>query len=112
MSFVAPNPNSERKLSQRDRARSAAKQESIHDAIRTFLGNAQTASKNGTCLNCGLPTDLKAKATVSLPETGETWKISLPVCERCVSQEVASAAHSEYEPSQLVDCVSSELRLQ
>lgn len=109
MSFETPNPNLERKSAERDRNQ-RARQRSIQEAIRTFFGNAREASKDGACLNCGSTTDLKAKATVSLPETGETWEISLPLCERCVWEEIDSAARSDYESTELADCVTSEVR--
>lgn len=89
MSFETPDSGLERRLAERDMDR-RTRQKTIHDAIRTFLGSAWVASQNGTCLNCGSATDLKAKATAFLPETGETWKISLPVCERCVEQSGSS----------------------
>lgn len=89
-----------------------ARQRSIHEAIRTFFGNALVTSENGICPNCGSATDLKARATVSLPETGETWEISLPLCHKCALEETGSAARSDHESTELADCAISEWRVQ
>lgn len=104
-----PNPP-ERKLLELDRD-SCAKQESIREALRTLLRSVQ-ASKIETCLQCGSSRDLR-KATVFLWGTDETWEISLPLCDRCaLLEESGSAARSDYESSEIADCVRSEVRVQ
>ena len=89
-----------------------ARQRSIHEAIRTFFGKALVTSKNGICPNCGSATNLKAKATVSLPETGETWEISLPLCQKCVLEEIGSKARSDYKSTELAGWAISERQVQ
>ena len=100
MFYVTPIPKPpERKLVELD-ANRCAKQESIPEAVRAFLRNAQETSQNGACFNCGSNNDL-IEVSVSLSGADETWQISLPLCERCVLEESGSSAFSEDESTEL-----------
>ena len=95
MSFATPIPSPpERKQAELDKDRSAL-QESIREVLRIFFMNAQAAFQNETCINCGSNNDL-VEAKVSLSESGETWTISLPLCEICVSKESGRAVSEKF----------------
>jgi hypothetical protein len=73
-----------------------AKRNPVQEAVHSFLRNTQVSSKSVACLDCGSTSGLK-RATVSLGGTGETWEISLPLCERCACQDSARPVRSERE---------------
>lgn len=66
--------------------------ELVHEAMRTVLRNMAAASKNVTCHACGSATDLKKIAIFDI--SGETWEITLPICQRCAAHRPTAGARS------------------
>lgn len=74
------------------------RQESIRRAILTFFRDLEASSKSAVCLKCGSASDLRRlTASLALTGTGETWEISLPVCESCIRQDGISSAQKQDE---------------
>lgn len=79
-------------------SQSQVKQESIRRAILAFLRDLEASSKNAVCLKCGSASDLRRlTACLASTGTGETWGISLPVCESCIRQDGISSAQKQDE---------------
>ena len=71
----------------------------ILEAVHTFLTKAAGSSSTQMCLECGSTVYLQI-ATISLWSTGETWQVTLPLCEVCAFQGDAGSNHFEYEYSE------------
>lgn len=88
-----------------------ARQALIQEAVRTFFRNVQVGSQNVTCFRCGSNSELK-KATLSLFGTGETWELTLPLCEECTIDESGGGALPDRDTTE-PDCrVMAEEHLQ
>lgn len=68
--------------------------ESMEEAVRSFLTDATSLSKSVACVQCGTSSNLK-QITAFLFGSSDAWKILLPLCESCASQESGDGIHAE-----------------
>ena len=61
---------------------------SIRESFRALLREAQFSATMGICVGCGVTAEFQ-RVTISLFETDETMKVTLPVCRECASSRVS-----------------------